>query len=488
MVHASSSRGPTPPRSKAWAGWVRRRQAHEGERETQHEPQREKRRHGHEGERDPQHAQEPAPSGAPDEEDALSLASSSEPPTKIPRKRGQGRRRGAPRGHGSTDLKKQARKLAEFYVTSMAPELRGRYEDLVTSCHGWLVEVHRNARHDLRKPRRFPTDPPFEGANSWPSCAVDHMHLQSDTQAAQAPWAQGNDFVLGYMAKRGWAPGKGLGRDLQGGPEAAAVLSRRPGGRRGLVSKLDAGDEGDVPEPPVWPPPPRDGSPSTRKPEGMRGWGKRLRKGLWWNGLWKTKRYHSNEEEERLSKLKWLRPFLQERGAADFFDWGDEGEGLERMPQRTIGGKTSPRWVAWYRLNRKNFPEHAARWSLGAWHGCPWYRVPKIARDERLLPGSATPAGVYIHKHGTMDKAIGYSIFQGIGQGILVLPLWEVALRHEPRTVRGDQWYVVPELAHTHIELVSLWIAVISVDNVPADADNFSLWAFPGVWRPSLEA
>ena len=70
----------------------------------------------------------------------------------------------------------------------------------------------------------------------------------------------------------------------------------------------------------------------------------------------------------------------------------------------------------------------------------------------------------------------------------MVLPLWEVALRNEPRTVRGDQWYVLPELARTNIELRSLWIAVISVDNVPDDAGNFSLWAFPGVWQPSLEA
>jgi len=135
----------------------------------------------------------------------------------------------------------------------------------------------------------------------------------------------------------------------------------------------------------------------------------------------------------------------------------------------------------------KRIPWEAKRWKLGAFHGTTWYKVPAIARRGRLVPGASLPVGVYLHKHGTADKAMGYGIFQGIGHGVLVLPLWEVALRENPQRIRTDQWIVYPPRHETDIQLLALWIGVFSMDRVPEAAGN-SINAFPGAWRPEFEA
>jgi hypothetical protein len=96
--------------------------------------------------------------------------------------------------------------------------------------------------------------------------------------------------------------------------------------------------------------------------------------------------------------------------------------------------------------------------------------------------------GVYLHKHGTADTAMGYGIFQGIGQGVLAVPLWEVALASNPRGIRTDQWIVCPPKHETDIELLALWIGVFSMDSVPATPEGNSIYAFPGAWNPEFDS
>ena len=172
-------------------------------------------------------------------------------------------------------------------------------------------------------------------------------------------------------------------------------------------------------------------------------------------------------------------PVFEERGAGDFFDW----ETLKLSKLKYIGGKTCPNWVVWWKVSRRRMPQRAAGWKLTGWHGTTWYNAAAIARDGRLKPGSSEPKAVYVHKHATVDKAIGYGIFQGIGQGVMVLPMFEVALQNEPSTIRGDQWYILPEQL-AEIELRSLRIAVIRADRVPENA----AWAYPGEYNAKFEA
>ena len=390
---------------------------------------------------------------ADDDLDKRSEVSRSQPKKKRRKAaaRGHGQRKGR-QGHVSEELKKTAWALyLSEKLVQMIPQDDGTLDVWYEKFYRFLLADSKQAREDLKEEQRTPVDPPFVGSKL---TSVDVERALCTHMSSLAPFVWDNSLAVSLMSKMGWTDGQGLGMREQGVKVPVAVEVERQGRRPGDVSGLGSSRswprrcEESLPEAPVWPPEPCGAWRRACEVPSAKSWGKRLRGEIYWGGLssWGTasESEESQRVQRRLRTFHWLRQFLEDRSCADFFRWYPGSHLPEKMKLHHRGREC----VEWYRLLRAWPWGGCPRWQDGrriaadahrGFHGTTWYNFSKIVKDGRLHPGKARPRGVYLHKHGTSDKAAGYAVFQGIGHGIFVCVLFEALLRQSPQRIRRDQ-------------------------------------------------
>jgi hypothetical protein len=89
-------------------------------------------------------------------------------------------------------------------------------------------------------------------------------------------------------------------------------------------------------------------------------------------------------------------------------------------------------------------------------------------------------SGVFVHKHGTINKARGYMKYWMFPGGFVVAPLFEcrVAGPPERRTCPPDQWCLEAKA----VQVIAVHFHVVPFEEVKAG----DFWIY-GPWEPSLE-